>query len=303
MTDNQFPNGENTSPKSPTVPQLLTRKSKIRFRCYPGISCFNACCKQADITLGPYDILRLQVRLGMGSKEFLKEYTAPFQMDQDGLPGVKLRTTEDCVCLLLDGENGCSVYEDRPTVCRYYPIALLNKREQGSSQAEEDYSLVKEAHCRGHAEERELTIGDYRREQGCDAYDDINREWYQLILKKKSAGPGVGRPSDTSLQLFFMACYNIDMFRRFVKSDNFRKTYLLDDAFYADIEHDNLALVRFAFRFLRQVLFGERTIEERKGSWDTRVTQRKEVWEARVKAEIAQRQRMEDEKYEDGAAS
>nr|VFK16322.1 MAG: hypothetical protein BECKLPF1236B_GA0070989_10932 [Candidatus Kentron sp. LPFa] len=289
--------------KNPTVPQLLTQGSKIHFRCYPGISCFNACCKQADITLGPYDILRLQTRLGVDSKEFLKEYTVPFQMDQDGMPGVKLRTTEDCVCLLLDGENGCRVYEDRPTVCRYYPIALLNKREQGSSQAEEDYSLVKEAHCKGHEEERELTIDDYRREQGCMEYDDVNREWYQLILKKKSAGPGVGKPSDTSLQLFFMACYNIDMFRRFIKSDNFRNTYLLDDAFYASVEHDNLALLRFAFRFLRQVLFGERTIEERKGSWETRVTQRKEVWEARVQAEIAQRQRMEDEKYEDDAVS
>nr|VFK56097.1 MAG: hypothetical protein BECKTUN1418D_GA0071000_104113 [Candidatus Kentron sp. TUN] len=295
MTDNN----SNIPPQNPATPQLLTQESKIRFHCYPGISCFNACCKKADITLGPYDILRLQERLGMGSKEFLKDHTVPFQIDQDGLPGVKLRTTEDCVCLFLDGENGCSVYEDRPTVCRYYPIALLNKREQGSAQVEEDYSLVKEDHCKGHEEDRELTIADYRQEQGCSEYDDINREWYQLILKKKSAGPGVGKPSDTSLQLFFMACYNIDMFRRFVKSENFRKTYVMDDTFYTTIEEDNLILLRFAFRFLRQVLFGERTIEEREGSWETRVTQRKEVWEARVKSEVAQRQQMEDEKYQD----
>ncbi len=251
--------------------------------------------------MGPYDILRLQKRLGMDSKGFLKKYTVPFEMDQDGLPGVKLKTTEDCVCLLLDGENGCSVYEDRPTVCRYYPIALLNKRKQGSSQAEEDYSLVKEDHCKGHEEERELTIADYRQEQGCHEYDDVNREWYQLILKKKSAGPGVGKPSDASLQLFFMACYNIDMFRRFVKSENFRKTYVMDDEFYIAIEKDSVVLLRFAFRLLRQVLFGERTIEEHKGSWEARITQRKEVWEARVKAEIARRQQMEDEKYRDDA--
>nr|VFK27421.1 MAG: hypothetical protein BECKMB1821I_GA0114274_100329 [Candidatus Kentron sp. MB]VFK30633.1 MAG: hypothetical protein BECKMB1821G_GA0114241_10686 [Candidatus Kentron sp. MB]VFK74301.1 MAG: hypothetical protein BECKMB1821H_GA0114242_100329 [Candidatus Kentron sp. MB] len=295
MTDNT----SNPPPKSPAVPELLTQDSKLRFRCYPGISCFNACCKQADITLGPYDILRLRERLGMSSEQFLKEYTVPFQMDQDGLPGVKLKTTEDCACLLLDGEKGCGVYTDRPTVCRYYPLALLNKRQQGSSQAEEDYSLVKEEHCKGHEEDQEITIAEYRQEQGCNEYDDINREWYQLILKKKSAGPGVGRPSDTSLQLFFMACYNLDMFRRFVKSENFRQTYLLDEAFYATIEEDNLALLRFAFRLLRQVLFGERTIDERKGSWEERVTQRKEVWEARVQAEIAKRQQMEDEKYRD----
>ena len=108
MTDNK-----STPPiQSPAVPQLLTQESKIRFRCYPGISCFNNCCKQADVTLGPYDIIRLQERLGMSSTEFLKKYTVPFQMDQDGLPGVKMRTTEDRICLLLDGDNGCSVYTD-----------------------------------------------------------------------------------------------------------------------------------------------------------------------------------------------
>ncbi|NNJ84923.1 MAG: YkgJ family cysteine cluster protein, partial [Gammaproteobacteria bacterium] len=279
MTDNP-----NTPPKSPAIPQLLTQESKIRFRCYPGISCFNTCCKKSDITLAPYDVIRLQEHLGMGSAEFLKQYTVPFQMDQDGLPGVKMQTTDDGVCLLLDGENGCGVYADRPTVCRYYPIALLNKREQGSSQAEEDYSLVREDHCKGHEEDREMTIADYRQEQGCTEYDDVNREWYQLILKKKSAGPGIGQPSETSMQFFFMVCYNIDMFRRFVASENFKKTYIVDDAFYASIEHDNLALLRFGFRLLRQVLFSEKTIEEREGVWDERVTTRREVWDARMQA-------------------
>ena len=286
-------------PKSPAIPKLLTRESKIRFRCYPGISCFNACCRQADVTLAPYDIIRLQERLGLGSTEFLKQYTVPFKMDQDGLPGVKMRTTEDKECLLLDGENGCGVYTDRPTVCRYYPVALLNKREQGSSQPEEDYSLVREDHCLGHGEEREITIADYRQEQGCDEYDEVNREWYQLILKKKSAGPGIGRHSETSLQFFFMACYNTDMFRRFVGSENFRKTYVLDDALHAELQNDNVALLRFGFRLLRQVLFGEKTIEECEGAWDERVTSRKEVWEARTQAELALRQQREDEKYED----
>ena len=56
---------------SPAVPALLTEDSVIRFQCYKGISCFNACCKHADVTLAPYDVLRLQKRLGMNSEEFL----------------------------------------------------------------------------------------------------------------------------------------------------------------------------------------------------------------------------------------
>lgn len=287
--------------KSPNVPELLTAKTRIRFNCHKGIACFNACCKQADVTLAPYDVVRLKQRLGMTSEEFLKKHTVPFQMDQDGVPGLKLRTDNSGACLFLDGENGCSVYADRPTVCRYYPVALLSMRAKGSSVAEENYSLVREDHCKGHDEDREVSIEDYRKEQGCDEYDARNRDWYRLILKKKSAGPGVGRPSEMSLQMFFMASYNIDMFRRFVLSDGFRRTYRLQDAFYEAVAKDDRILLDFALQFLRQVLFAERTLEEAENAWEERLAKRKEVWDLRVQAERERRQKEEDEKYQSGA--
>ena len=261
--------------KSPTLPEVLTGMNRISFRCYKGISCFNACCRKADVTLAPYDILRLKKRLEMTSEELLKAYTVPFQLDQDGVPGLKMRTDEDGTCVMLDGENGCGVYEDRPTVCRYYPVALLNLRAKDSSEAEESYSLVREGHCKGHLESREIGIDDYRDEQGCREYDKRNRDWYRLILKKRSAGPGIGRPSDMSLQLFFMVSYNLDMFRRFVLSENFRKTYKLNGTFYDAVENDDLMLMDFGFQLLSQVLFGERTIEEDRDAWEKRVDERK----------------------------
>lgn len=285
--------------KSPNLPEMLTGKTRIKFKCYKGISCFNACCKMADVTLAPYDVLRLKKRFGISSQDFLKQYTVPFQMDQDGVPGLKMRTDDNGTCTMLDGENGCGVYEDRPTVCRYYPVALLNMRAKGSSQAEENYSLIREDHCKGHLEARELSIDDYRNEQGCKEHDGRNRDWYRLILKKKSAGPGVGRPSEMSLQLFFMASYNLDMFRRFVLSDNFRKTYKLNDIFYEAIEQDDLILMDFGFQFMRQVLFGERMIEEAAGAWEKRVEERKEMWEMLTQAEIAHKKKDgdKDDKY------
>jgi len=283
--------------KSPTLPEMLSGKTRIKFRCFKGISCFNACCKQADVTLAPYDVLRLKKRFGMGSEEFLKKYTVPFQMDQDGVPGLKMRTDDNGTCVMLDGENGCGAYQDRPTVCRYYPVALLNMRAKDSSQAEENYSLIREDHCKGHLEEREISVDDYRTEQGCKDYDNRNRDWYRLILKKKSAGPGVGRPSEMSLQLFFMASYNLDMFRRFVLSDNFRRTYKLNDIFFDAVEKDDLILMDFGFQFMRQVLFGERTIEEATDAWEKRVEERKEVWEMRTQAELTRKQKDEDDKY------
>ena len=67
--------------KSDMVPKILDDDTKIQFRCHKGISCFNACCKNADITLTPYDVLRLKKRLGLTSGEFLKQHTVPFEME------------------------------------------------------------------------------------------------------------------------------------------------------------------------------------------------------------------------------
>ncbi|MEN8174889.1 MAG: YkgJ family cysteine cluster protein [Pseudomonadota bacterium] len=285
--------------QSDVIPEILEPETEIQFRCHKGVSCFNACCRRADITMTPYDIIRLKQRFGMASGEFLKEYTVPFEMDADKVPGIKMRTDEDGACVFMTDE-GCSVYEDRPTSCRYYPLGHLAMRAKDSAEDEAHFVLVKEEHCKGHEEDRKLRIKDYLVEQDIPMYREMNREWLQLLLKKKSAGPGVGHLSETSLQLYFMACFDSDRFRRFVLSDGFKKSYDLDASMLQTLKQDDVALMRFAFRFLRQVLFGERTLGEKEGIWDERVEQRSEVWDARREAEIARRKKADDDKYKDG---
>ncbi|MBB1093586.1 YkgJ family cysteine cluster protein [Rhodopseudomonas palustris] len=279
-------------------PEVLDCTHTIPFRCHPDIACFNACCKQADVTLTPYDVIRLKHRLQLDSSAFLEQYTVPFQMDSDGLPGIKLKTDNTGACLQLAGDSGCGVYSDRPTVCRYYPIALLALKEKDAKTSKEQYSLITEPHCLGHQTDRRIAIDDYRQEQGVVEYDDMNRPWYQLILKKKSAGPSIGQLPQPSLQLFFMACYDLDRFRRFVCSDNFRATYQLPADFYAELAQSDEELLQFGYRFLRQVLFGEHSIQEAADAWEKRVEQRREVWELRRQLEIARRAAAEDAKYE-----
>ena len=55
--------------------------------------------------LAPYDVLRLKQHLKMTSDEFLKAYTVPWEIDGDGIIGVKLKTNEDKHCLLIMGDN------------------------------------------------------------------------------------------------------------------------------------------------------------------------------------------------------
>jgi Fe-S-cluster containining protein len=284
--------------KSDMVPEMLDLGSRLKFRCHKGVSCFNACCKQADVSLTPYDIIRLKDHLGMTATDFLKAHTVPFQMDKEGLPGVKLRTTDEGACLLMN-DGGCSVYPDRPTACRYYPLGHMSMLATGAKTDQSHYFLIQEEHCKGHQEQQEQSVGEYLKDQETAQYEEMNREWLTLMLKRRSMGPTVGRPPEATLQMFFMCSYDMDRFRRFVLSENFRNTYELEDSTYEVLEREDISLMQFGVRLMMQAFFGERTIAEQEGAWERRVEQRQEIWEARRQAEIARQQQEEDEKYRD----
>lgn len=262
-------------PESPVVPEMFDGKKSIRFECRKGISCWNACCSNIDIALTPYDILRLKKRLGIASSRFLEAYTYPYEMEKDGIAGVKLKPVEGGAACRFMREEGCSVYEDRPTACRYYPVALLSMRKQDEYVDTTSYALVKEEHCLGHLEPREISIDDYRKEQGIEEYDGHARGWRQLVLKKKSSGPTVGKPSKRSLQLFFMTCYDIDRFREFVNSEGFSGIYDLAEEERQSFEDDE-KLLHFGYRFLKQVLFGEESIPMKQEAAEIRLDRYRE---------------------------
>lgn len=245
---------------SPIIPVQLALDDKFQFRCRKGIACFNKCCENIDILLTPYDVLRLKRHFGITAREFIDEYTVDFAMDGHGMPGLKLRTREGSTACINLTPDGCGVYADRPAACRYYALGLVSMRKKDAAAEEDSYFVVKESHCLGHEEPVVQTVAEYRRGQGVDEYDDINREWRQIILKKRSSGPTVGKPSQRSLELFYLASYDIEGFRDFVASAGFGEVFDLDHAFRQELMQDDLKLLQFGFRLLKQVLFGERTI-------------------------------------------
>jgi len=210
------------------------------------------------------------------------------------MPGIKLRTTDSGACLFMTDE-GCSVYENRPTACRYYPSGLLSMRAIDKNVDERSFLLIKEDHCKGHDEDQTQTVQEYREKQGVVDYDDYNREWYVIVLKKRSTGPAIGKPSEMSLQLFFMASYDMDRFRRFVTSDSFRKTYNLGDEFFKVVDNDDLALMQFGFKLMRQVLYGELSIPEVEGAWENRMEEREEILKMRKEMEVMEFDKRKEE--------
>ncbi len=277
MADVDINVGESPFQASPVTPETFDEDHVIRFRCHKDIECFNACCRNIDITLTPYDIIRLKQHLGITSGAFLKKYTVPFELAANSIAGVKVRPVEGGTACQFMTDEGCSVYEDRPTACRYYPVGLLSMRRADENFDRASYALVREDHCKGHLEDREITIGEYRKEQGLVEYDELGRAWRQLILKVKSAGPSIGKLSKTSLQFFFLACYDVDRFREFIKSSGFEQSFVIDDATRSELLEDDLALLRFGDRMIRQVMFAEETIEKTSDAYEKLVGRRTEA--------------------------
>ena len=249
----------NTTDKNPSniLPEKLTLDSPLQFACHPGVSCFTACCHNIKIILTPYDILILRRRLNIPAHEFITQYTEPTYLEKTDIPGVQIKLTGDKNGCPFVTPEGCTVYTDRPSACRYYPVGMADFHEGGTDDAAEEkfFFLVKEPHCKGHEEPKRWTIRDWRADQGVDVRDEMNKEWLRLIMRRKSFGLQATL-SDAAKRMFFMASTDLDTFRKFVFESSFLDTYEVDADTVAKIREDDVELMLFSFRYLANTLFG-----------------------------------------------
>jgi len=238
------------------MPAKLTAESSLQFRCHPGVSCFTNCCGNINITLTPYDILRIRRHLNLSADEFLLRFTTPVYLEKTDLPGVKIHLDENGRCPFVT-EEGCTIYPYRPTTCRYYPVGMSYFHAAGNegTQAEEFYFLVKEPYCKGHEEDKTQTIAEWRVDQGIDESDEMNREWMEIVMRRKSFGLQATL-SEAAQKMFFMASTDLDKFRDFVFNSSFLDTYEIDEQTLAEIKSDDVALMEFACRYLASAIFG-----------------------------------------------
>lgn len=249
----------NTTDKNPSniLPEKLTLDSPLQFACHPGVSCFTACCHNIKIILTPYDILILRRRLNIPAHEFITQYTEPAYLEKTDMPGVQIKLTGDKNGCPFVTPEGCTVYTDRPSACRYYPVGMADFHEGGTDDAAEEkfFFLVKEPHCKGHEEPKRWTIRDWRADQGVDVRDEMNKEWLRLVMRRKSFGLQATL-SDAAKRMFFMASTDLDTFRKFVFESSFLDTYEVDADTVAKIREDDVELMLFSFRYLANTLFG-----------------------------------------------
>jgi uncharacterized protein len=228
---------------------LMTWDDVFRFRCHPGIDCFNSCCRDVTIFLHPLDVVRLRKALGITSGQFLERHTHQVVSPLTGLPAVVLKMRDDDAkrCPFVT-DQGCGVYEDRPYSCRLYPLDT----EQGV-----EYSfIVNPDTCHGLCEEQEWTVERWRKEQGLYDYDELDHNLKDVMHAHEQWEAAI---QDERMQsMFLMAVYDPDRFREFVFNSSFLSKFHVDADIVEKIRNEDVALLYFAAQWLRFALFGKK---------------------------------------------
>ena len=108
-----------------SISYLLLKECEPLFRTSPfSYVCGRCghCCINTHIRLNAYEITRLASAKGLSNNEFIDRYT------QEGGTEILHDSQGHCAFLV---DDACSVYDDRPLVCRIYPLCLNNRAKDG----------------------------------------------------------------------------------------------------------------------------------------------------------------------------
>ena len=179
----------------PGIP--LKKTDTFNFRCHKDLTCFNRCCRNLNLILYPYDVLRLKKSLELDSDRFLESHVDVVLRKDNYFPDVLLRMADNefQTCPFLS-DAGCTVYPDRPDTCRTFPVehgVLIN---DGPGASEIISFFRPPDFCQGQHENRALTVAQWAQDQQADHLqpDDCPMGRDQSTVSKRPLGTrGPGR--------------------------------------------------------------------------------------------------------------
>lgn len=237
---------------------VLKPEDNFRFSCHQGLDCYTRCCRNITIFLTPYDILRMKNVLQIPSEEFLHEYTATLIGDL-GLPVVvlKMRDDDEKSCPFVT-PKGCTIYENRPWPCRIYPLQPESTKITEKS-GRQYYSVMDIPFCLGLAEDKVLTVMAWGAEQGIPIYEEMEKFFKKITTNEFLSDKEI--TNKKIQEMYYMACYDLDRFRRFVFESKFLSLFEIDPDTVEKIKNDDVELYKVAMRWLEYGLLGQQVLK------------------------------------------
>ena len=226
----------------------------FKFACHPGVPCFTQCCADVTIVLTPYDLLRLKNALGISSEIFLRGYTRSL-IGNTGLPSVVMKLKNDAArsCPFVT-PHGCRVYSNRPWSCRIYPLQPESTKITEKAD-KEYYSIMDVPFCLGLSEDRVSSVLRWQEQQGIPIYLEMEKLFKRITMNEFLAGKKI--ENQKIRDMYYLACYDLDRFRRFVFESTFLKRFETNPDEIEQIRRDDVALYKFAMKWLEYGLIGQ----------------------------------------------
>lgn len=229
----------------------LTPDETFRFRCHPGVACFTDCCRELELALSPYDVLRLSKHLGLAPSSFLDQYALVEQAEGSALPQVFLCMVDDgrASCPFVTA-TGCRVYADRPGACRTYPLGrgAFTTPEGGRHEM---HVLLTEPHCKGFNEGEPQSITAWQKDQDLAFYNAMNDELLPILHHPRLKD---GHPPEEHEEEIFLFLYSLDTFRHQLLDGSLALPFSLTKNERQELATEDLALLRLGIRWLDHVL-------------------------------------------------
>ena len=234
----------------------ISINESFQFSCGSHVPCFNECCRDLNQFLTPYDVIRLKNSMGIRANEFLERFTTQHTGPESGLPIVRLREKlDDALKCPFVTQEGCSVYHDRPSSCRVYPIARAVVRDRLTGKLTEHFMLLKEPHCKGFQTGNRQSVKEWIEDQGLTVYNEMNDLMMEIISLKNQTLPG---PLDLkSRHLFHMACYDIDSFREKIYEKGLLNPTNFDEDLLAAAGKNDEALLKISLAWIQKNIFNQ----------------------------------------------
>lgn len=237
--------------------RLLKPGDSFRFRCHPDIACFNQCCRNLNLFLYPYDVMRLKNQLGITSDHFLDHFVDVVLRKGNYFPDVLLRMADNAenTCPFLTSA-GCRVYPDRPDTCRTFPVEQGLVYDAGEKRSRPIHFFRPPEFCRGQYEAQNWTVQSWCSDQDAEVYNKMTSAWAEIKRLFDSDPWGSQGPEGARAKMAFMATYNLDRFREFVFASSFLQRYKVKPALVKQIKKDEAALLKFGFAWVKFFVWG-----------------------------------------------
>jgi len=226
--------------------KILKPGDTFRFECRPDLACFNLCCRNLNLFLYPYDVIRLRKNMGISSGEFLDRHADVVLRPGESFPSVLLSMADNAekTCPFLT-EKGCGVYPDRPWACRSFPTEHGMDFDEATGKSTPVNLFRPPDFCEGRHETREWSVEKWLVNQNALIYYEMTGLWADFLRRFSSAPPKIAGAFDRRAKMAFMAAYNIDDFRSFVFGSTFLKRFPMDNALKKKLKTDDAALLKF----------------------------------------------------------